>query len=228
MEGPTERVEVLALRRRQVRNLLATLFCSQGVVMLSHGDEIGRTQKGNNNAYCQDNEIAWIDWEGAGLAGEYPENDLLDYVRGLARLRSEHPVFRRRRFFRGSPVESGRAGSDGLPDISWLRPDGSTMEGPDWNDPERALGVFLNGDAITEPDTRGRPIRDDSFVLLLNNGPEPVEFKLPGTAYGMSWETVLDTADPDVVGRPPIPAGGPVRVIDRALILLRRTAHRRA
>lgn len=199
--------------------------------MLSHGDEIGRTQGGNNNAYCQDNEIAWIDWEGAGLTGEYPGNDLLDYVRELARLRREHPVFRRRRFFHGSPVESpagstGTSGADGLPDISWLRRDGSSMEGEDWNSSDRALGVFLNGDAITEPDPRGRRIRDSSFVLLLNSGPESVEFKLPGTECGMAWETVLDTAEPDVRGRPFVTAGGPVRVIDRALVLLRRVSHR--
>ncbi|WP_017605342.1 glycogen debranching protein GlgX [Nocardiopsis alkaliphila] len=224
-EGPTEDPAILTLRRRQVRNYLATLYLSQGVVMLSHGDEIGRTQGGNNNAYCQDNEIAWMDWEGAGLAGDHPENDLLDYVRELARLRREHPVFRRRRFFRGSPVESGRKSVKGLPDISWLRPDGSTMEGNDWNSGERALGVFLNGDAITEPDPRGRPIRDDSFVLLLNSGPDPVEFKLPGTSYGMAWETVLDTAEPDVGGRPFVTAGGRIRVIDRALVLLRRASH---
>ncbi|HJE60373.1 MAG TPA: glycogen debranching protein GlgX, partial [Nocardiopsis listeri] len=228
VEGPTEDPAILTLRRRQVRNHLATLYLSQGVVMLSHGDEVGRTQGGNNNAYCQDNEISWIDWEGAGLAGEYPENDLLDYVRELARLRREHPVFRRRRFFRGSPVEGGLpgegSGQDGLPDISWLRRDGSAMEGGDWNSTDRALGVFLNGDAITEPDPRGRTIRDDSFLLLLNSGPQSVEFKLPGTEYGMAWETVLDTAEPDVGGRPFVTAGCPVRVIDRALMLLRRVS----
>ncbi|MEU3018628.1 glycogen debranching protein GlgX [Nocardiopsis sp. NPDC007018] len=226
VEGPTEDSAILALRRRQVRNYLTTLYLSQGVVMLSHGDEIGRTQGGNNNAYCQDNEIAWIDWEGAGLTGDYPGNDLLEYVRELARLRREHPVFRRRRFFQGGPVGGARAGSGGLPDISWLRPDGSTMEGADWNSGERALGVFLNGDAITEPDEHGRRIRDGSFVLLLNSGPEAVEFKLPGTEYGMAWETVLDTADPDVRERPFVTAGGPLRVIDRAMTLLRRASHR--
>ncbi|MDA2808366.1 glycogen debranching protein GlgX [Nocardiopsis suaedae] len=218
VEGPTERPEVLALRRRQVRNFLATLFCSQGVVMLSHGDEIGRTQRGNNNAYCQDNEIAWVDWKAAA-----DEEDLLEYVRGLARLRREHPVFRRRRFFQG---RSGADGADGtLPDIAWLRPDGATMDQDDWHDGATRLGVFLNGDAITEPDPRGRRVRDDSFLLLLNSGAEPVDFTVPGREFGLAWEAVLDTAEPDVGGRPLIPAGGTASVIDRALLLLRRVSH---
>jgi glycogen operon protein len=212
-----------------MRNFLTTLYLSQGVVMLSHGDEVGRTQGGNNNAYCQDNEISWIDWKGAGLEdGEEPDNDLLDYVRELARLRREHPVFRRRRFFHGSPVEGPRSGRDGLPDIAWLRPDGKPMSGADWNAEGRVLGVFLNGEAITEPDPRGRAIRDGSFLLLLNSGAEAVEFTLPGTEFGTAWETVLDTAEPDVDGRPFVPAAGPVRVIDRALLLLRRVSHRRS
>ncbi|WP_017623632.1 glycogen debranching protein GlgX [Nocardiopsis chromatogenes] len=218
VEGPTERPEVLALRRRQVRNFLATLFCSQGVVMLSHGDEIGRTQRGNNNAYCQDNEIAWVDWKTAA-----DEEDLLEYVRGLARLRREHPVFRRRRFFQG---RSGADGADGtLPDIAWLRPDGAMMDHDDWHDGATRLGVFLNGDAITEPDPRGRRVRDDSFLLLLNSGAEPVDFTVPGREFGIAWEAVLDTAEPDVGGRPLIPAGGTAAVIDRALLLLRRVSH---
>ena len=195
--------------------------------MLSHGDEVGRTQGGNNNAYCQDNEIAWIDWKSAGLGeDDEPDNDLLDYVRGLAHLRREHPVFRRRRFFRGGPVEETTAGKDGLTDIAWLRPDGGPMSGDDWNSTGQALGVFLNGDAITEPDPRGRRIRDSSFLLLLNSGADAVDFTVPGTEYGMAWETVLDTAEPDVAGRPFVAASGPVRVIDRALVLLRRVSHR--
>ncbi|WP_444960467.1 glycogen debranching protein GlgX [Nocardiopsis sp. M1B1] len=227
VEGPTEDPEIITLRRRQVRNFLTTLYLSQGVVMLSHGDEVGRTQNGNNNAYCQDNEIAWIDWKGAGLGeDEEPDNDLLDYVRGLARLRRDHPVFRRRRFFRGSPVGGAKAGKRGLPDIVWLRPNGKKMTGDDWNSTGQALGVFLNGDAITEPDPRGRRIRDSSFLLLLNSGPETVDFTVPGTEYGMAWETVLDTAEPDVEGRPFVAASGPVRVIDRALLLLRRVSHK--
>ncbi|WP_067968770.1 glycogen debranching protein GlgX [Nocardiopsis trehalosi] len=215
VEGPSDDPAIVTLRRRQVRNLLATMFCSQGVVMLSHGDEIGRTQHGNNNAYCQDNEIAWVDWKNAA-----EEEDLLDYVRGLARLRREHPVFRRRRFFQGRPADGER-----LRDIAWLRPDGELMTDGDWTSGGRELGVFLNGDAITEPDPRGRPVRDDSFLLLLNSGAEAVDFVVPGPEYGTSWETVLDTAEPDTADRPFVPASGKVRVIDRALVLLRRVSH---
>lgn len=216
VEGPSEHPEIVTVRRRQVRNLLTTLFCSQGVVMLSHGDEIGRTQGGNNNAYCQDNELAWIDWKRAD-----EESDLLEFVRELARLRREHPVFRRRRFFQGR-----FSGDGGLPDIAWLRTDGRPMRDQDWGAGGHALGVFLNGDAISEPDPRGRPVTDDSFLLLLNSGPdEAVAFTLPGEEYGIAWETVLDTADPDVVDRPFVPAGHAVEVIDRALVLLRRVSH---
>ncbi|GAA4954190.1 glycogen debranching protein GlgX [Streptomonospora halophila] len=216
VEGPSERPDVVTLRRRQVRNFLATLFCSQGVAMLSHGDEIGRTQGGNNNAYCQDNDISWVDWKHAD-----EESDLLEYVRGLARLRREHPVFRRRRFFQGR-----EAGQGGLPDIAWLRTDGRPMADDDWNAGGRELGVFLNGDAIGEPDPRGRPVRDDSFLLLLNSGSEAVDFTLPGQEYGIAWETALDTAEPDTADRPLVPAAGTVRVIDRALLLLKRVSHR--
>ncbi|CAM3854997.1 glycogen debranching protein GlgX [Nocardiopsis gilva] len=218
VEGPSEDPAIVTLRRRQVRNFLATLFLSQGVVMLSHGDEVGRTQGGNNNAYCQDNELAWVDWKGAE-----DEDDLLDYVRRLARLRREHPVFRRRRFFKGPPSRDGD-----LHDIAWLRPDGGLMSEDDWRAGGRVLGVFLNGDAITEPDPRGRPVTDSSFLLLLNGSPEPVEFTVPGPEYAIAWETTLDTAEPDVNDRPLVAASGTVLVIERALVLLRRVSHRGA
>ena len=223
VEGPTQDPKTLALRRRQIRNFLTTLYLSQGVVMLSHGDEVGRTQGGNNNAYCQDNEITWIDWEGVDLDGEEPD-DLLGYVRFLARLRREHPVFRRRRFFRGSPVEGSSTAEDGLPDIAWLRPDGKHMSGGDWGHAGQALGVFLNGDAITEPDPRGRRIRDNSFLMLFNGGASAVDFTLPDDDYGKAWETVLDTAETNIRSRPPVSPSEPVRVIDRALVVLRRTS----
>ncbi|WP_184079999.1 glycogen debranching protein GlgX [Nocardiopsis mwathae] len=218
VEGPSEDPGVVTLRRRQVRNFLATLFLSQGVVMLSHGDEVGRTQAGNNNAYCQDNELAWVDWKGAEDSA-----DLLAYVRRLARLRREHPVFRRRRFFTGRPSPA-----DELHDIAWLRPDGRLMSEDDWRSGGRVLGVFLNGDAISEPDPRGRRVTDGSFLLLLNGSPEPVDFTVPGPEYGTAWETTLDTAEPDVGDRPFVPASGTVRVIDRALVLLRRVSQRDA
>ncbi|MFC7327314.1 glycogen debranching protein GlgX [Marinactinospora rubrisoli] len=212
VEGPTDDPGVLALRRRQVRNLLGTLFCSQGVVMLSHGDEIGRTQRGNNNAYCQDNEVAWVDWSRLG-----EEQESLEFLRALARLRREHPVFRRRRFFQGGSRRDGE-----LPDIAWLRTDGTPLSDGDWQHAGLRLGVFLNGDAITEPDPRGRPVQDDSFLLLLNAAADPADFTLPGACYGGAWRPVLDTAEPDVTGRAPVPAGGTVPVIGHALTLLCR------
>ncbi|GAA3728362.1 glycogen debranching protein GlgX [Salinactinospora qingdaonensis] len=212
VEGPTDDPAVTALRRRQRRNFLATLMLSQGVPMLSHGDEIGRTQQGNNNAYCQDNEISWMDYD---LGPD--EEELLEFVRGLARLRHQHPVFRRRRFFQGRAPGKGE-----MRDIAWLRPDGTRMSDGDWGNGERCLGVFLNGEAITEPDSYGREVRDDSFLLLLNGGSEPVDFTVPGQAYGSAWETVLDTAEPEVKDRPLVRAAGRVALVDHALMLLRR------
>ncbi|MFF5263672.1 glycogen debranching protein GlgX [Actinomadura viridis] len=210
-EGPTDDPAVLALRARQRRNFLATLFLSQGVPMLSHGDEFGRTQHGNNNAYCQDNELAWVDWR----PGD-PRD--LEFVRLLSRLRRDHPVFRRRRFFTG--------GDTGAPpaDIAWLTPSGERMTDHDWNVGfAKSLGVFLNGDAITEPDPRGRRIRDDSFLMLFNAGSDPVEFVLPGPEYGERWEFTLDTADPEPAGdRARVKARDQVGVGGRSLTVLRR------
>ncbi|MEV4006235.1 glycogen debranching protein GlgX [Actinomadura sp. NPDC049753] len=209
-EGPARDPGVLELRARQRRNFLATLFLSQGVPMLSHGDELGRTQEGNNNAYCQDNEIAWVHWEDSGD---------MEFVRLVSRLRHDHPVFRRRRFFTGT-------GRGAAADIAWLTPAGESMTDQDWNVGfAKSLGVFLNGDAITEPDPRGRRVRDDSFLLLINAGSEPVEFTLPGAEYGERWEFALDTAEPGTVGeRPRLKARDVVTVVDRALLVLRRGA----
>jgi glycogen operon protein len=221
VEGPTDDPQVQELRERQKRNLLATLLLSQGVPMLVAGDEIGRTQGGNNNAYCQDNAVSWLDWERAtGFAG------LTAFTATLTRLRREHPVFRRRRFFQGRPVR----GTD-LADIAWLTPDGEQMTDQQWvAGSARALAVFLNGDGIPEPDQRGRRLTDDSFLLLVNPSDEPRRFTLPGTAYGAEWHCCLDTADPPptspaaVTGTagPPVPAGGPVTVGARSLRLLTR------
>ncbi|WP_329088196.1 glycogen debranching protein GlgX [Actinomadura citrea] len=210
VEGPTRDPGVLDLRARQRRNFLATLFLSQGVPMLSHGDEIGRTQQGNNNAYCQDDEIAWVHWDDSGD---------MEFVRLLSRLRHDHPVFRRRRFFTGT-------GRGAAADIAWLTPAGESMTDQDWNVGfAKSLGVFLNGDAITEPDPRGRRVRDDSFLLLVNAGSEPVEFTLPGAEYGERWEFALDTAEAGAVGdRPRLKARDVVTVGDRALLVLRRGA----
>jgi glycogen operon protein len=185
VEGPTEDGAVLELRSRQRRNFLATLFCSQGVPMLLAGDELGRTQGGNNNAYCQDNEVSWVDWDLADSQAA-----ALEFTCELAAFRREHPVFRRRRFFRGRPD-----GGDSLADIAWLTPSGREMADQDWNTPyARAMMVFLNGDAITEPGPRGEPVRDDTFLILLSAHHEPVTFTLPGTKFGRRWSVALDTA----------------------------------
>ncbi|GAA4151535.1 glycogen debranching protein GlgX [Actinomadura keratinilytica] len=212
-EGPTDDPGILALRARQCRNFLATLFLSQGVPMLSHGDELGRTQRGNNNAYCQDGEVTWVHWDDDGADG------LLEFVRTLSRLRRDHPVFRRRRFFRGTAP-----GAERPADIAWLTPSGDAMTGDDWAAGfAKSLGVFLNGDAITEPDPRGRPVRDDSFLLLINAHSEPVAFTLPGAAYGERWEFALDTSGRSTAGgRPPVEARDRLDVPSRALLVLRR------
>ncbi|MDX6644915.1 MAG: isoamylase [Miltoncostaeaceae bacterium] len=182
-EGPTDDPEVLALRARQQRNMLTTLFLSQGTPMLLHGDELGRTQGGNNNAYCQDNEISWIDWEHADEA-------LLEFARAVSRLRAEHPVFRRRRFPRGRMPWGNGPG-----EIEWLRPDGSLMEDGDWEVGfAKSLAVFLNGDKISEPGPRGEKIVDNSFLLLFNAHYEDLPFVMPPDYFANGWFTLLDTA----------------------------------
>jgi glycogen operon protein len=220
VEGDTDDPEVLALRARQQRNLLATLLLSQGIPMLCHGDELGRTQRGNNNAYCQDNEVSWIDWR---LTPE--QRDLTDFVRRLIALRAAHPVLRRRRFFRGATVT--HAGQP-LPDLVWLLPDGRVMTQRDWRRSDaHSVGVFLNGDAIAEPDPRGRPVVDDSFLLLLNGYWEPVVFRLPGAEYGERWTVCVDTADPDGgLDETEYKAGAEVAVEPRSLIVLTRPPRR--
>jgi isoamylase len=195
VEGPTNDPEIRALRERQIRNFFATLLLSQGVPMISHGDELGRTQLGNNNAYCQDNKISWVDWEHASQ-----EKDLQEFTRALAAFRRRHPVFRRRRFF---DRPDGRAG--GTPgDIAWLTPSGREMTGDDWNTGyAKALGVFLNGDAISEPDPRGERVSDDTFLLLFSADSQPVTFTLPAARFGRAWTVVLDTASPAAPDDPP-------------------------
>jgi isoamylase len=198
-EGPADDPDVAALRARQQRNFLATLLLSQGVPMLLAGDELGRTQYGNNNGYCQDNEISWLHWPEAPLgpgAAIMPgtRGALADFTRQLIRLRADHPVFRRRRFFTG---EAGRGAGAHEGDIAWLTPDGSQMTGEDWDAGfAKSLAVYLNGDAISEPGLRGEPIVDDSFLLLFNAAEHGVEFTIPAAGYGEQWLTVLDTALP--------------------------------
>ena len=195
--------------------MLTTLFLSQGVPMLLHGDELGRTQGGNNNAYCQDNEISWIDWEAAR------ENfALTDFTELVARLRRDHPVFRRRRFFQGDPA---RGSESEIGDIAWFTPAGQHMSGEDWqNGYAKSLAVFLNGDAIAEPTTRGEPIVDDSFLLLFNAHHEDMAFTVPKEIYGERWEVVTDTAAPMLEDQPSAKAGEPVTVEARSILVLRR------
>jgi isoamylase len=215
-EGETDDPGVLALRARQQRNFLASLFLSQGVPMLSHGDELGRTQRGNNNGYCQDAPLSWVHWDEA-------DDRLLEFVRTLAALRRDHPVFRRRRFFRG-------AERDGLGDVAWLTPSGDPMTDEAWDAGyAKSLAVFLNGDAISEPDPRGRRVSDDSFLLLFNAHSETVRFTVPGMEYGERWEYVLDTDDPGLVrGREPVKVRDSVDVPGRAMIVLRRLIDQRS
>jgi glycogen operon protein len=212
VEGPAGDPEVLALRQRQKRNFLTALFLSQGVPMLLAGDEMGRTQGGNNNAYCQDNEISWVDWE---LAANPEQQDLFEFTEALAAVRRDHPVFRRRRFFRGHPLAPESAG-----DIVWLTPAGGEMTQSDWAAGyAKSLGVYLNGEAITERDMRGDPISDDRFLLLFNAHSEPITFTMPPAELASRWQVVIDTNSPDNVGDSWLP-GGELKVASRAIAVL--------
>ncbi len=223
-EGPTDDRDVLALRSRQQRNFMATLLLSQGVPMLLAGDEFGRTQQGNNNGYCQDNELSWVHWpdgqdaavQDADISHELAGTGWSPYavIRRLIQLRADHPVFRRRRFF------TGEAG-----DISWLTPDGTEMTEADWAaDFAKSVAVFLNGAAISEPDMRGERITDEEFLLLFNAAEHGVEFTIPPATYGDKWLLELDTADPlPPPGDPEIvKSGDAVTLSSRSLRLLRR------
>jgi glycogen operon protein len=203
-EGPTDDSDVIGCRRRQIRNLLTTLMLSQGVPMLLGGDELGRSQRGNNNAYCQDSEISWYDWANS-------DEELLEFVRGLIRFRREHPVFRRRRWFRGRPIR-------GAADIRWVRPDGRDMDDSDWDaDFGRSLGFLLNGAAIAERDPRGQPITDDSFLIILNAHDDTIVWTLP-TEPGDRWRIVIDTSTTTYVE--PVGASDPLSVDGRSVLVL--------
>ncbi|WP_419706618.1 glycogen debranching protein GlgX [Promicromonospora sp. NFX87] len=210
VEGPTDDPEIRELRARQRRNLLVTLMLSQGVPMIAHGDELGRTQQGNNNAYCQDNELSWMDWE---LEDENAA--LLEFARKAVRLRRDHPILHRRRFFDGS-------GTDALGDVEWLDLTGARMDDTDWHQSyARTVAVFLNGDAISETGGRGERVVDDSFLLLLNAHSGALDFTLPPGAYGKAWTVVLDTdgsAEPGTV----LDAGTGLTVTGRSVVVLTR------
>jgi glycogen operon protein len=220
VEGPTEDPEINALRRRQQRNFLATLFLSQGVPMLLGGDEIGRTQGGNNNAYCQDNEVSWFDWASA-------DRDLLEFTRRLAALRRNHPGFRRRGWFQGRPIRRAPGARAALPDIAWFSPDGTEMADEHWDSEQaRSLQVFLDGHGIAVPDERGEPILDETFLIIFHAEPEPRRIKLPEASWGKAWQRVMDTERgfaPDGGGER-FDAGAELDVIGRSLWLLRRVA----
>jgi isoamylase len=207
VEGPTDDPEVNALRERQQCNFLATLFLSQGVPMLLGGDEFGRTQLGNNNTYCQDNELTWYDWDHRA-----EQRRLLHFTKLLIRLRRQHPVFRRRQWFRGQG------------DADWLSVNGTVMDSQDWdNGCYRALMMFLNGQALPTRDERGRRITDDSFLILTNASYEDVKFTLPCANYGHRWQTVFSTHKPEIrEGTARYSAGDELLVVSRSLMLLRR------
>jgi glycogen operon protein len=213
VEGPTDDPAINALRSRQQRNLLTTLLLSQGVPMLLAGDEIGRSQLGNNNAYCQDNELTWIDWDHA-------DQDLLYFTVGLLAFRRAHPVFRRRRWFHGRSILGGQA-----QDIAWLQPAGIEMSADDWSVGfARSLMVFLNGHAIPSPDDQGRRVVDDSFLVAFNAHHEDLAFRLPDPVFGTRWHRVIDTADPDLLEPSgPLGAGAVFRVRDRSIVVLQRS-----
>ena len=210
-EGPSDDPEITRVREQQKRNFLATLLLSQGVPMITAGDEVGRTQQGNNNAYCQDNEINWHDWY-----WDDPRWRLLDFTKRMIRLRKEHPIFRRRGFFKGVAIDD-----QGRKDVAWLKPDGTEMTTEEWEKEfARSLGMWLNGEQLPETDERGRPLQDSSYLVLFNAHHDPVDFKLPD---GLSWRTEADTAFDS--GEPPAGAPAPegkYSVQGRSLVVLRQ------
>jgi isoamylase len=209
VEGETDDSDVRALRARQQRNFLATLMLSQGVPMLQAGDEIGRTQQGNNNAYCQDNEVSWLDWN---LDDE--RRKLLEFTRRLIRFFHQHPVLRRRKFFQGRPIRGSEA-----KDVTWYRLDGQEMTEADWlNESARTLTVRLAGDQIDEVDERGHRVVDDTLLILFNAHHEPLPFTLPKQGAKIEWELLIDTRDWRVGGRrKPVRGGGRYEVEARSL-----------
>ncbi len=215
VEGDSDDATVLGLRKRQVRNLMTTLVLAQGVPMLLAGDELGRTQNGNNNAYCQDNPTTWIDWE-------HTDEELLDFTCKLMTLKREHPVFRRRGWFQGRPI-SGK-----VTDIAWFTAQAEQMSTQDWEQASAAvLGVFLSGESFVTPGPRGEKIVDDSFFLLFNAHHESTSFRLPSAEWGQRWTVVLDTAFGfhEEAGAPRALAGGELVVTPRSIVVLRRGRH---
>jgi glycogen operon protein len=218
VEGPSDDPQVRALRERQQRNFLATLLLSQGVPMLTAGDELGRSQGGNNNAYCQDNPLSWLDWTLDDARAR-----LLGFARRVIALRRAHPALRRRDFFQGRPIHGG-----GVKDIAWLKPDGAEMSEEEWRSAfARCLGVYLSGAGLTETDRRGQPVRDDDFLMLFNAHHEPIAFTLPAPGGEREWLAALDTSREDGVPRPGAYTPGtayPLEARSLALLVHPRTA----
>jgi len=214
VEGPTDDPEIMALRAREQRNLLTTLLLSQGVPMLLHGDELGRTQHGNNNTYAQDSEISWVHWDQV-------DTPLLEFTAALVKLRHEHPTFRRKRFFTGNTVRTGDpvSGGDRLNDIVWLHPEGRPMEDGDWDGGPQQIGMYLNGHGIAGKDERGQTIEDDHFLLYFN-ADGPTEVVLPPEEYAARWDVVIDTAG-HVTDTEPFEPGATLALESRSVVVLR-------
>jgi glycogen operon protein len=212
VEGPTANATILRLRAQQRRNMAASLILSQGVPMLLAGDEMGKTQKGNNNAYCQDNELTWIDWSDI-------DEDMLTFVRKLIELRQHHPVFRRPRYFKGAMI------GNHVKDVVWLTPEGDEMTPHDWQVPyARSLGYLLNGEVTLHDGADGRAQgRDDSFIVLMNAYHDTIPYTLPPTNLGLLWEIVIDTALPGGIGHGQIvEAGEAYPLKGRSMAVLKR------
>jgi len=210
IEGPTDDEQVNRLRAKQKRNFITTLFLSQGVPMLVAGDEISRTQRGNNNAYCQDNEISWLDWANA-------DKELLEFTRKVIHLRKSHPVFCRRRWFQGQRIHG-----IGVEDIAWFSPDGSEMSDEDWNNGyAKSLAVFLNGQGIHSVDDNGKRIVDDSFYVIFNAHYGSIDYRLPEKKYGDTWIKVIDTSSNEVTEGDSFNPGETIRVRSRSVVLLK-------
>jgi glycogen operon protein len=210
-EGDVDVPAITLLRNQQMRNFLTTLFLSQGVPMIVAGDELGRTQRGNNNAYCQDNEISWVDWESA-------DHDLLTFSKKIIHFCRRHPVFNRRKWFKGQPYKGV-----GVEDIAWFRPDGHEMNEDNWRDDyAKTLGIFLNGKAIPSAGPKGERIVDDNFFLIFNAYHDTISFKLPPQKFGRKWLKILDTAQGyfEESGEA-LAAGKPIEIAGRCVVLLK-------
>jgi glycogen operon protein len=209
-EGEDAPLAVVETRRRVLRNFLATLLFSSGVPMLVAGDEMGRTQEGNNNAYCQDSPLSWVSWE-----LEPWQAELLEFARQVIALRRAHPVFRRRAFFTGRPLHGV-----GVKDLGWFAPSGEELTERDWSAPAATLGMFVDGEEIHSRGPRGERIVDESFLVLLHAGAAPVGFTLPGVPWAKSYEVLLDTAHCEEQAFHP-PAGTTLDVASRSVVLLK-------